>query len=63
MEEMLNSLRKGDKVCTVGGMFGTIAELREDEVTIKVDENTRIKFTRAAIQRVVEQKADPAAGA
>lgn len=63
MEEMLNSLKKGDKVVTVGGIYGTVAELREQEITLKVDDNTRIKFTRGSIQRVVEQKVEPTTGA
>jgi len=54
-EQMLGSLKKYDKVMTIGGIIGTVMEVREDEVIIKVDDssNTRIKFTRGAIQRVL----------
>jgi len=51
-QEMLSSLKKGDKVVSIGGIVGTIVECREDEVTIKTDEtnNIRMKFARWAIR-------------
>jgi len=54
--EMLAALRKGDRVQTIGGILGSVVEIREHEVIIKVDEssNTRIHFARAAIQAVLE---------
>ena len=55
--EMLASLRKGDKVTSIGGVVGTIVEVREDEVTVKVDENNniRMKFARWAIRGIGDQ--------
>lgn len=55
-QDMLNSLKKGDRVQTIGGILGTIVETRDDEVVVKVDEssNTKIRFTRGAIHRVLE---------
>ena len=52
--QMLASLSKGDKVTSIGGIVGTIVEVREDEVTVKVDENNniRMKFARWAIRGV-----------
>ena len=55
------SLKKGARVRTIGGMLGTVVELRDDNtVVIKVDENanTRIKFDRSAVAAVLEDKAD-----
>lgn len=53
---MLSVLAKGNKVQTVGGIIGTVMEVREKDVVVKVDENsnTRLRFTRAAIQSVLE---------
>lgn len=62
--EMLNSLKKGDKVTSVGGIIGTISDMKDDEVTVKVDEanNIKIKFLRTAIRGVGEEgKQDPEA--
>jgi preprotein translocase subunit YajC len=55
---MLAAIKKGDKVQTVGGALGTVIELRDEEVVVKVDENnnTRIKFVRSAIQSVVQEE-------
>ena len=49
----LASIKKYDKVMTIGGIIGTVMEIREDEVILKVDDNTntRMKFSRSAIQR------------
>lgn len=51
--EMLNSLRKGDKVITIGGLHGSIVDLSEKKVTLKVNENSRLVFERSAINRVI----------
>ena len=57
-KKLLASVKKGDKVQTVGGILGTIVELRETEVLLKVDENTntRIKFGRSSIQSVIADR-------
>lgn len=59
--ELLSSIKKYDRVQTLGGIIGTILELGESEVVLRVDEatDTRIRFARSAIQGVVkEAKAD-----
>ena len=55
-EALLNSLKKNDRVVTVGGMIGTVATISGDgkEITLRVDDNTRIKFTRAGISHKLE---------
>lgn len=58
--EMLAKLRKGVKVETVGGVIGTVLEVRDNELVIKVDENnnTRMRFARAAVKTVLDDKSD-----
>ena len=51
-EQLLANLKKNDKVVTVGGIIGTVAEVSEDRVTLKTDDNTRIRFTRNSIQEL-----------
>jgi preprotein translocase subunit YajC len=61
-QSLLDSLKKGDKVQTIGGVIGTVWEARDNEVVIKVDEssNTKMRFVRSAIHRVLEEeKAQP----
>jgi preprotein translocase subunit YajC len=47
--ELLNSLKKGDRVITAGGVYGTITALTEKSITLKVAEKVEIEFTRAAV--------------
>ncbi|HKQ47114.1 MAG TPA: preprotein translocase subunit YajC [Phycisphaerae bacterium] len=53
-EAMLSAVKKNDRVVTIGGIMGTVISVKDDEITLKVDEssNTKITFTRSAIQRV-----------
>jgi len=55
---MLAALKKGDKVQTAGGILGTVVEVRDSEVVVKVDENanTRLRFARSAIQAVLDDQ-------
>jgi preprotein translocase subunit YajC len=57
-KQMLDNLKRGDRVQTIGGILGTVVEARESEVLVKVDEssNTKIRFSRAAIHKVVEEE-------
>ncbi|MCS7084241.1 MAG: preprotein translocase subunit YajC [Aquificaceae bacterium] len=48
-EEFLSKLKKGDKVITSAGIWGTIVELDENKAVLKVDANTRITITKSAI--------------
>jgi len=52
---ILQNLKKNDKVVTVGGIVGTVANVVNDskEITLKVDDNTRIKFLRTHIGQVL----------
>lgn len=52
--QMLTKIKKNDRVVTIGGIVGTVALVRDDEITLKVDEsnNTKITFTRSSVQRV-----------
>ncbi len=55
-KDMLENLKKGDKVTSIGGIIGTVMDAREDEVIVKVDESTnaRMHFARWAIRGVGE---------
>ena len=57
-EDLMANLKKNDKVVTIGGIIGTVAEVTDDSVTLKIDDTTRMKFTRASIQEVVGDKSE-----
>ena len=56
-KEMLAALKKGDRVTTIGGIIGTVMEVRDDEVVVKIDEssNSRMRFARWAVRGVGDQ--------
>ena len=62
--EMLRQIKKNDRVVTIGGIVGTVAIAGDTEITLKVDEsnNTKITFSRSAIQKVVSVDTPNAAG-
>jgi preprotein translocase subunit YajC len=49
VEAFLASLKEGDKVVTSGGIFGSIAKIREDAVQLQIAPNVRVDISRAAI--------------
>ncbi|MCA9033613.1 MAG: preprotein translocase subunit YajC [Planctomycetaceae bacterium] len=57
---VLANLKKNDKVVTAGGIIGTVVEVSSDNarITLKVDDNTRIKFLRSSIQGLLEDSTD-----
>lgn len=59
-EKMLNALKKGDKVITIGGIHGTVSSVKDKTVIVKVDENTKLEFNRTAIASVELTEAEKA---
>lgn len=55
-DNMLRGIQKHDRVQTVGGVIGSVMEIKPDVVVLKVDEssNTRISFARASVQQVLD---------
>ncbi|MGN0195036.1 MAG: preprotein translocase subunit YajC [Candidatus Cryptobacteroides sp.] len=51
LEKFRNELKKGDKVVTVGGIFGTVAEVSEKSVLIKVDGETKLRVDKNSLVR------------
>ena len=56
--EQQNLLNKNDKIITTAGIYGTIVSIsdKEDEVTVKVDDNTRLKMLKASIMRNITRE-------
>ena len=55
-EKMINALKKGDKIGTIGGIHGTVTSTKEKTVIVKVDSNAQIEFSRSAISAVIADK-------
>ena len=57
-QKMVQSLKKNDKVRTAGGILGTVIDVKDDEITLKVDEsnNTKIRVLKGAIANVLSDE-------
>jgi len=53
--ELLANLKKGDKVVTIGGIYGEVSRIKDDKVVLKVNEETKIEFMKKAIAYKVEE--------
>lgn len=55
-DALMSSIKKHDRVRTIGGVIGAIVEVKTDTVVLKVDEssNTRMTFSRDAVQQVLD---------
>lgn len=58
--ELLSKLAKGDKVMTTGGLFGSVANIQDDVVTLQVADGVRMRFARSAIQTIESPTDDKA---
>jgi preprotein translocase subunit YajC len=57
-KKMLEGIRKGDRVVTIGGMHGSVESVKEDAVVIKIDDNVKVKFSKSAVSQILERKDD-----
>lgn len=49
LKELVESLKKGEKVVTIGGINGVISRIKEDTVMLKIAENTEIEVLKRAV--------------
>ena len=56
-DKMLTSLKKGDNVLTIGGIYGIISNVKEKEniLVLKIADNVRIEVTRNSIAQVIDK--------
>ena len=57
LENFRNGLKNGDKVVTIGGIYGVVNEVKEDSVIISVDKDVKIRVSKQAL---VKDFSDPA---
>ena len=49
LQAFRDGLKKGDKVVTIGGIYGTVVEIKETSVLIEVDNNVKIRVSKQAL--------------
>ena len=52
---MLQNLRQGDKVVTIGGIFGKIVSIRGEVITLEIANQVRVEVVRSGISRRVQK--------
>lgn len=57
-ERMLTAVKKGDRVVTTSGIYGTVTGLTETTVTVRVADQVKLELERAAIGRILEGQGD-----
>ncbi len=61
-KDMLEAIRRGDKVVTGGGIIGTVTKVgNDDELTVEIAENIKVKVRRSMVSELVS-KTEPASG-
>jgi preprotein translocase subunit YajC len=55
-QKMLDSMTKGDRVLTSGGMFGVVVGIDADKVVLKIAENVKAEFSKSAISHIVSKE-------
>jgi len=53
-QDMVDRLKKDDKVVTIGGIIGVVSSLTDREIILRLEDNTKMRVTRNAISRVVD---------
>ena len=57
-QALLDAVKKGDKVVTTSGIWGTVTNLGKDTVTLQIADNTKIKMQRENISRLRTEDED-----
>ena len=58
-DDMLATLHKGNKVVTVGGIYGEILEIKNNVIDLKIADKVVVKVTRSAVSRNITQGKSP----
>ena len=58
-EQMLKTLKSGDKVSTTSGIIGTIVTVKDRSISIR-SEDSKLEVLKSAVTEVLERKGDPA---
>ena len=59
LRQMIDELKKGDRVITAGGIYGTVAAVKDKSVLVKVDDGTTIEFLKSSIREAPDKQPEP----
>jgi preprotein translocase subunit YajC len=52
-QEMINTLKPGDKIMTTGGIYGEVKQIKEGTIRVQIDDHARIEIAKSAVATVV----------
>jgi preprotein translocase subunit YajC len=52
-QKMVESLKKGDRVITSGGVYGTVVGVKDNIVVLKIAENVKVEFAKSAVSHIL----------
>ncbi len=55
-KEMLGTLKKDDEIVTIGGIIGVVTSVNDREIVLRLEDNTKIRLTRAAVSKIVNKE-------
>jgi preprotein translocase subunit YajC len=60
--QLVDSINVGDEVITIGGMYGTVLAIGEDEMELEIAQGSRVRFVKSAISRRVTEDLEEETG-
>ena len=55
-QKMLESIRKGDRVVTSGGIYGTVVGVKENVVVLKIADNVKVEIAKSAVSHIISRE-------
>jgi len=55
---MVNNIKTGTRILTIGGIFGTVTRILDDRFEIEVDKNTRLQVSKSSVSSVIDIEKD-----
>jgi preprotein translocase subunit YajC len=57
-QDLLSNVQIGDEIITAGGIYGTVSEVEDDEVTVEIAPNTHVRMAKRAIAGILNEEDD-----
>jgi len=57
---MLSGVEPGDKIISIGGIYGEVKQVKENSVRVQIDDRTRIELAKSSISTIVQKANAPA---
>jgi len=57
---MLNAVETGDKIITIGGLYGEVKQVKDNSVRVQIDDHTRVELAKSSISTIIQKANAPA---